>query len=35
MVFSSKPIDRGWLLDALDRLVKGRTRTRVLVIDDD
>ena len=33
--FSSKPIDRGWLLDALDRLVKGQMRTRVLVIDDD
>jgi signal transduction histidine kinase/CheY-like chemotaxis protein len=33
--FSSKPIDRGWLLDALDRLVKGERRTRILVIDDD
>ena len=32
--FSSKPIERGWLLDALDRLVKGERRTRILVIDD-
>ena len=33
--FSSKPVERGWLLDALDRLVKGERRTRILVIDDD
>jgi signal transduction histidine kinase/CheY-like chemotaxis protein len=33
--FSSKPVDRGWLLDTLDRLVKGERRTRILVIDDD
>src|SRR5262245_17355137 len=33
--FSSKPIERGWLLDVLDRLVKGKRRTRILVIDDD
>ena len=33
--FSSKPVERGWLLDTLDRLVKGEERTRVLVIDDD
>jgi signal transduction histidine kinase/CheY-like chemotaxis protein len=33
--FASKPIDRDWLIDALDRLVKGETRKRVLVIDDD
>src|SRR5262245_25653401 len=33
--FSSKPVDRGWLLDALDRLVKGERRMRILVIDDD
>jgi CheY-like chemotaxis protein len=33
--FSSKPVERGWLLDALDRLVKGEQRTRILVIDDD
>jgi CheY-like chemotaxis protein len=33
--FSSKPVERGWMLDALDRLVKGERRTRILVIDDD
>jgi signal transduction histidine kinase/CheY-like chemotaxis protein len=33
--FASKPIDRDWLIDVLDRLVKGETRKRVLVIDDD
>jgi CheY-like chemotaxis protein len=33
--FSAKPVERGWLLDALDRLVKGERRTRILVIDDD
>ena len=33
--FSAKPVERGWLLESLDRLVKGEERTRVLVIDDD
>jgi CheY-like chemotaxis protein len=33
--FAAKPVERGWLLDALDRLVKGERRTRILVIDDD
>jgi len=33
--FSAKPLERGWLLESLDRLVKGEERTRVLVIDDD
>jgi CheY-like chemotaxis protein len=33
--FAPKPIDRGWLIDTLDRLVKGEMRRRVLVIDDD
>jgi signal transduction histidine kinase/CheY-like chemotaxis protein len=33
--FSAKPLERGWLLESLDRLVKGEQRTRVLVIDDD
>jgi CheY-like chemotaxis protein len=33
--FSAKPVERGWLLDTLDRLVKGERRTRILVIDDD
>jgi signal transduction histidine kinase/CheY-like chemotaxis protein len=33
--FSSKPVERGWLLDTLDHLVKGQRRTRILVIDDD
>jgi len=33
--FSAKPVERGWLLESLDRLVKGEARTRVLVIDDD
>ena len=33
--FSAKPVERGWLLESLDRHVKGEERTRVLVIDDD
>ena len=33
--FAAKPVDRGWLLDTLDRLVKKEKRKRVLVIDDD
>jgi signal transduction histidine kinase/CheY-like chemotaxis protein len=33
--FSAKPVERGWLLETLDRLVKGEERARVLVIDDD
>jgi signal transduction histidine kinase/CheY-like chemotaxis protein len=33
--FAAKPIERDWLIDMLDRLVKGETRKRVLVIDDD
>jgi CheY-like chemotaxis protein/two-component sensor histidine kinase len=33
--FAAKPVERGWLLDTLDRLVKGERRTRILVIDDD
>jgi signal transduction histidine kinase/CheY-like chemotaxis protein len=33
--FASKPIERDWLIDVLDRFVKGETRKRVLVIDDD
>ena len=33
--FSAKPVERGWLLESLDRYVKGEERTRVLVIDDD
>jgi len=33
--FSSKPVERGWLLDTLERLVKRERRTRILVIDDD
>jgi signal transduction histidine kinase/CheY-like chemotaxis protein len=33
--FASKPINRDWLLDTLDRLAKGETRKRLLVIDDD
>ena len=33
--FSAKPIDRGWVLDTLDGLVKGKSRNRILVVDDD
>jgi CheY-like chemotaxis protein len=33
--FASKPIEREWLIDTLDRLIKGEVRRRVLVIDDD
>ena len=33
--FSAKPVERGWLLESLDRHVKGEERARVLVIDDD
>jgi signal transduction histidine kinase/CheY-like chemotaxis protein len=33
--FAAKPVERGWLLECLDRLVKGEERPRVLVIDDD
>jgi signal transduction histidine kinase/CheY-like chemotaxis protein len=33
--FAAKPVERDWLIDTLDRLVKGEVRRRVLVIDDD
>jgi signal transduction histidine kinase/CheY-like chemotaxis protein len=33
--FSAKPVDRGWLIETLDFLVKGKPRNRILVVDDD
>jgi CheY-like chemotaxis protein len=33
--FQAKPVERGWLLATLDRLVKERPAEKLLVIDDD